>query len=54
MAGAIGAGPGEEAPIGTCAECDEPTTSLSPHPDDDGPIEEMRMVCSDCADDLAE
>jgi len=42
------------AAIGTCAECDTPTSSMSPHPEDDGPLEDRRMVCSSCAENLRE
>lgn len=36
--------------IGTCAECDEPAEELRPDPrGDNRPIEEMRMLCPDCA-----
>jgi hypothetical protein len=35
--------------IGTCAECDEGSSELRPHPEDaDRPMPEMRMVCADC------
>jgi len=36
--------------IGTCAECDQPTSELRPDLSDDGPLEERRMVCPDCQD----
>lgn len=40
--------------IGVCAECDEPTRTLKPHPndvsDDDhtGELADARMICPDC------
>ncbi len=36
--------------IGTCAECDEPTRTLVPDPDDDSPLEDRRMLCESCAE----
>lgn len=36
--------------IGTCAECNEPTTTLVPDPADDSPLEDKRMLCKACAD----
>lgn len=54
LAGAIGAEPDETAPIGTCAECDEPTTQLHPDPATDAPLEERRMLCEACAPGDAE
>lgn len=55
LAGSIGAEPDELAPIGTCAECNEPTASLKVDPNDDGDLRERRMLCPECApqgDDL--
>lgn len=53
LASGIDAGPEEYgAAIGTCAVCDTPTSSMTPHPDDDGPLEERRLVCSSCGEDL--
>lgn len=44
-----GAGVEIHSAIGVCSECDEPTDSLSPHPDDiDLDPDEMRMICPDC------
>jgi len=53
LASSIGAEPEDYgAAIGTCADCDTPTSSMSPHPEDDGPLEDRRMVCSSCAEGL--
>lgn len=50
IAGAIDAIPDDHAAsIGTCAECNQPTSTLNPDPDDDRPLEERRMLCPECA-----
>lgn len=50
IASAIDAVPDDhEASIGTCAECDRPTSTIKPDPDDDRPLEERRMLCPECA-----
>lgn len=42
-----------EAEIGVCAICDEPTESLTVHPDDgDRGIENARMICADCGETI--
>jgi DNA-binding CsgD family transcriptional regulator len=46
IADSIGAA--EPRTVGTCGECDEPTSSLSPDPDDDNPLEDRRLLCGDC------
>lgn len=51
FASAIGVVPdGTTTPIGTCAECDEPTATLKPDPNDDRDLQDQRMLCPDCAD----
>jgi len=53
LAAAIDAEPEEYgAAIGTCAVCDTPTSSMTLHPDDDGPMEDRRMICQSCGDEL--
>ena len=54
LANAVDAEPDEwGAPIGACANCDEPTSTLKLDPRDEGePMEEMRQVCPECFDDL--
>jgi len=53
LASAIGAdGDKWDIPLGTCSECDEGASSLKPDPTDDGPVEDRRMVCSDCFQNL--
>jgi hypothetical protein len=54
LAGAVDAEPGDwGALIGTCARCDEPQSAMKPDPRDEGqPIEDMRMVCAECFDEL--
>lgn len=48
-----GVGVDLDAEIGVCSHCDLPTDSLSIHPEDYGmDIEDARLVCSDCSDDL--
>jgi transcriptional regulator with XRE-family HTH domain len=56
LAGVIDAGPEDDAAaIGSCAHCDSPSTELSIHPEDyDESIEDARMVCPECADELDE
>jgi len=55
LAEAVGALDGETPDIGTCAECDEGSSELRPHPEDgDRPMPEMRMVCPDCHQGLAD
>lgn len=55
LAESVGALDGETPDIGVCAECDEGSSELRPHPDDgDRPMEEMRMVCPDCHGILAD
>ena len=49
LADVIGAVPDEAAPIGTCAECDEPTPTLKPDTSDDRPLDEHRMLCPACS-----
>jgi hypothetical protein len=50
LAGAVDADPDEwGAPLGTCARCGEPASTLKPDPRDTGkPIEETRQVCPAC------
>lgn len=52
LADVIGADPKGDAHIGTCAECDKPSSALTPHPHDDGPLEDRRMVCEECGEKL--
>jgi hypothetical protein len=56
LAEAVDAEPGDwGALIGTCAHCDEPQSEMKPDPRDEGqPVEEMRMVCPECFDELAD
>lgn len=38
-----------DAEVGVCAICDQPAESMTIHPDDDDvPIEDARMICSEC------
>lgn len=50
LARGIDAAPNKhETAIGTCAGCDQPTSTLKPDADDDRPLEERRMLCPECA-----